>query len=150
MSKANLNAKNAGRSAKEGVKERKKRKVGYSHKRFFILAQVTKKNTGGSVSLLVLNSIIDVEESVSFLRYRQSSTIPKINPLFRPNLGFVFAAIIARSFGNLLPCFLLEKRATFFKCTGRSKRKKKRTVLKCQPRGSRRSARFLFYFLGSS
>ena len=59
-----------GRSGKEGGKERKKGEVGYSHKRFFILAQVSTKNTGGSVSLLVLNSIIDVEESVSFLRYR--------------------------------------------------------------------------------
>ena len=59
-----------GRSAKEGGKERKKGEVGYSHKRFFILAQFSTKNTGGSVSLLVLNSIIDVEESVSFLRYR--------------------------------------------------------------------------------
>ena len=57
-------------SAKEGGKERKKGEVGYSHKRFFILAQFSTKNTGGSVSLLVLNSIIDVEESVSFLRYR--------------------------------------------------------------------------------
>ena len=30
-------------------------------------------NLGRSVSLLVLNSSIDVEESVSFLRHRQSS-----------------------------------------------------------------------------
>ena len=37
------------------------------------LAQVSTKNTGRSVSLFVLNSIIDVEESVSFLRHRQSS-----------------------------------------------------------------------------
>ena len=59
-----------GRSAKEGGKEGKKGEVGYSHKRFFILAKFSTKNTGGSVSLLVLNSIIDVEESVSFLRYR--------------------------------------------------------------------------------
>ena len=74
-----------GRSAKEGGKERKKGEVGYSHKRFFILAQVSTKNTGGrSVSLLVLNPIIDVEESVSFVRYRQSSSIPKINSLFSP------------------------------------------------------------------
>ena len=57
-------------SAKEGGKERKKGEVRYSHKRFFILAHFSTKNTGGSVSLLVLNSIIDVEESVSFLRYR--------------------------------------------------------------------------------
>ena len=53
-----------------GVRLRKEEKkeikgeVGYSHKRFFILAQVSTKNTGRSVSLLVLNTIIDVEESV--------------------------------------------------------------------------------------
>ena len=66
------------------------------------------------ISLLVLNSIIDVEESVSFLRYRQSSWIPKINSLLSPNLGFGFAAIITRSFGNLLPYMLWEKTAIFF------------------------------------
>ena len=63
-----------GRSAKEGGKERKKKeKLDTLIKNYFILAQVSTKNTGRSVSLLVLNSIIDVEESVSFLRYGQSS-----------------------------------------------------------------------------
>ena len=63
-----------GRSAKEGGKERKKKeKLDTLIKNSFILAQVSTKNTGRSVSLLVLNSISYVEENVSFLRSGQSS-----------------------------------------------------------------------------
>ena len=45
-------------------------KLGSLIKNSLILAQVSIKN---SVSILVLNSIIDVEKSVSFLRHRHSS-----------------------------------------------------------------------------
>ena len=63
-----------GRSGKEGGKERKKKeKLDTLIKNSFILAQVSTKNTGRSVSLLVLNSISYVEENVSFLRSGQSS-----------------------------------------------------------------------------
>ena len=79
----------------------------------FILAQVSKKNTGRSISLLVLNSIIDGEESVSFLRHRQSSQIPIINSLLRTNLGFVFAAIILILW-KFVTLFLRGKKSYFF------------------------------------